>query len=130
MTLLRVLRMRRPRLRLTLLVLLALVLQQAAFAAHACSVSEMPPHPVEMAECEGMDMPEPDAGGLCELHCSRDHATNPDLKAPQVPPLGLPLQRFTRVAALLPPADAEHYEDVPPCRSDPPPAQRFCSLQI
>ena len=32
--------------------------------------------------------------------------------------------------ALLPTVQAQYYEDVPTCRSDPPPAQRFCSLQI
>lgn len=130
MNLLRVLRMRRSRLRLTWLVLLAALLQQFAFAVYACPVAETPPQPIAMAGCEGMEMPDPDAPALCDQHCLRDHVTNPDVKAPQVPSLALPPLRFALTSALLPQAEAQHYEDVPPCRSDPPPEQRFCSLQI
>ena len=83
-----------------------------------------------MAGCEGMEMPDPTAPVLCDQHCQREHVTNPDLKAPQVPPLALPALHFTLTEALLTPVQDQHYEDVPTCRSDPPPAQRFCSLQI
>ncbi len=113
-------------------VLLALLFQQLALAAYACPISETPPEPPKavMAECVGMEMPDPDAPALCDQHCQRDHVTSPDVKAPQVPPLVLPPLHFALTTALLPPVEAQYYEDVPTCRSDPPPAQRFCSLQI
>lgn len=127
-------RFRSPRrqLRFAWLAFVALVFQQLALAAYACPIAETPPEPstAVMAECVGMEMPDPDAPALCHQHCVRDHATSPDLKAPQVPPLALPPLHFALTEALLPPVQAQYYEDVPTCRSDPPPAQRFCSLQI
>ena len=128
---LRVLRTRSLRLRFAWLALLALLFQQVALAAYVCPVSETPPEPkAMMAGCEGMEMPDPTAPVLCDQHCQREHVTNPDLKAPQVPPLALPALHFTLTEALLTPVQDQYYEDVPTCRSDPPPAQRFCSLQI
>lgn len=124
------LRARRLRLRFAWPALLALLFQQVALTAYACPIEEAPPEPrMIMAGCEGMDMPDPEAPALCDQHCQRSHVTNPDLKAPQVLPLALPPLHFTWTEA-LPPAQARHYEDVPLCQSDPPPAQRFCSLQI
>ena len=124
------LRIRRQRLRFAWLALLALLFQQVAFAAYVCP-AEMPSQPQAMTVgCEGMEMPDPDAPALCDLHCQRDHLTTPDLRVAQVPPLALPPLHFDLAASLLPPAPAQYYEDVPTCRSDPPPAQRFCSLQI
>lgn len=131
MNLLHMLRSRRSRARFSWLALLALVLQQAALATYACPFEEMPSAPQTiMASCEGMDIPDPDAPLLCDQHCQRDHVANPDLKAPQVPPLALPPLHFALTEALLPPARAQYYEDVPVCRSDPPTAQRLCSLQL
>ncbi|MCR6496307.1 hypothetical protein LJB71_08790 [Thermomonas sp. S9] len=131
MNLMKVLRLRRPRLRLAWLGLLALVFQQLAFAAYACPVADAPPEPqAVMAGCVGMEMPDPDAPALCDQHCVRDHVTTPDLKAPKVPALALPPMHFALSEALLPPVRAQLYRDVPICQSDPPPAQRFCSLQI
>lgn len=128
---LRVFRARSFRLRVAWLALLALLFQQAALAAYACPISVTPPEPMTMmAGCEGMEMPDPAAPLLCDQHCQRDHVASPDLKAPQVPPLALPALHFALTAALLPPVQAQYYEDVPTCQSDPPPAQRFCSLQI
>ncbi len=113
------------------LALLALLFQQAALAGYACPINEAPPEPqMIMAGCEGMEMPDPAAPALCDQHCLRDHVANPDLKAPHVPPLALPPRHFALSEALLPAVQAQYYEDVPTCRSDPPPAQRFCSLQI
>lgn len=124
-------RCRRWRLRLAWLGLLALLFQQVALASYSCPINEAPLEPqVTMAGCEGMEMPDPQAPALCDQHCLRDHVTSPDLKAPQVPSLALPPLHFALTAALLPPVEAQYYEDVPTCRSDPPPAQRFCSLQI
>jgi hypothetical protein len=122
------LRKRRRRLRLAWLTLLALLFQQVALASYVCPNAETPTQTVSMAGCEGMEMPDPDAPALCHQHCVRDHVTSPDLKAPQLPMLALPPLHFAMV--LLPPVEALHYQDVPTCRSDPPPAQRFCSLQI
>ncbi|GAB3050743.1 MULTISPECIES: hypothetical protein [Gammaproteobacteria] len=128
---LRAFRTRSLRLRFAWLALLALLFQQIALAAYACPVSETPLEPrMVMAGCEGMEMPDPQVPALCDQHCLRDHVTSQDLKAPQVPSLGLPPVHFALTAALLPPVEAQYYEDVPTCRSDPPPAQRFCSLQI
>lgn len=122
---------RRWRLRFTGLALLALMLQQLALVAYACPISEAPPEPSKpvMAACVGTEMPDPEAPALCHQHCVRDHVTNPDLKVPQVPPLALPARRFA-MAEVVPPVQAQHYEDVPACQSDPPPTQRFCSLLI
>lgn len=129
--LLRTIRGRRLRLRFTWLALLALLFQQFALAAYACPIAEVPPEPtMRMAGCEGMAMPDPEAPVLCDQHCQRDHITNPDSKTPQVPPLALTPLHFALTAALLPAVQAQYYEDVPICRSDPSPAQRFCSLQI
>lgn len=117
--------------RLAWVALLALMFQQAALAAYVCPISESAPKPTTvLADCESMAMPDPDAPALCEQHCQRDHVTHPDLKAPQVPSLALPPLHFTLTSVMLPPAQAQYYEDIPTCRSDPPPAQRFCSLQI
>lgn len=124
-------RTRRQRLRFAWLALLALLFQQVALAAYACPMTEVPPQPQAlMAGCEGMEMPDPDAPVLCDQHCQRDHLTTPDLRLAQVPPLALPPPHFDLAASLLPPAPAQYYEDVPTCRSDPPPAERFCSRQI
>lgn len=123
------LRTRRRCLRFAWLALLALLFQQAALAAYVCP-TKMPPSQALMAGCEGMEMPDPDAPALCDQHCQRDHSTTPDLRVAQVPPLVLPQPDFDLAASLLPPAPAQYYENVPTCRSDPPAAERFCSLQI
>lgn len=131
MSLARLLRSRRIRHRLACLALLALLLQQLALVAYACPLSESHATPAPaMAGCKGMEMPDPGAPLLCDQHCQRDHVATPDLKAPQVPSLALPPLHFTLTETLPPPVRAQAYEDVPVCRSDPPPAQRFCSLQI
>lgn len=122
---------RRWQLRFAWIALLTVLFQQAALASYACPIAESPPEPaVMMTGCEGMDMPDPEFPLLCDQHCQRDHVASPDLKAPHVPPLALPPMHFALTQTSLPRASALHYQDVPVCRSDPPPAQRFCSLQI
>lgn len=117
--------------RLAWLALLALLLQQLALLAYACPIAETPPEPtVAMVGCEGMEMPDPEAPALCDQHCQRDHVANTGLQVLQVPPSLLPPPHFDLAEALPGTVRAELYEDVPVCRSDPPPAQRFCSLQI
>lgn len=131
MNLLRRLRTRRPGVRLAWLALLAVLFQQVALASYVCPITQAPPEPqMMMAGCEGMEMPDPQAPQLCDQHCQRDHIASPDLKAPQVPTLALPPVHFALTEALLPSVEAQQYVDVPVYRSDPPPAQRFCSLQI
>lgn len=128
---LRPFRARRRRRALIWLTLLALLFQQIALAGYACPIDEAPsPSRTVMAGCEGMAMPDADAPMLCHQHCLRGDVASSDAKLPQVPALGLPPPNFTFIAALLPSIDALRYEDVPICRSDPPPAQRFCSLQL
>lgn len=124
-------RRRHQRVRLAWLALLALLLQQVAMMAYACPLPEMsaPPQAM-MSDCDRMEMPDPAAPLLCDQHCQRDHLTTPDLRVAQVPPLALPPPRFDLAASLLLPVPAQYYEDVPTCRSDPPAAERFCSLQI
>ena len=113
------------------LALLAMLFQQVALVAYACPVSATPAElQMVMADCEGTEMPDPRASALCDQHCVRDHVNSPNVKALQVPSLALVPLHFALAAALLLPVEAQYYEDVPTCRSDPPPAQRFCSLQI
>ncbi len=124
-------RKRRQRLRFAWLALLALLFQQVALAAYTCPALDAPPLPhAVMAGCVGMEMPDSDAPALCDQHCLRDHVAHPDVKAPHVPSLALPPVHFALAEAMLPSVEAQRYVDVPVCRSDPPPAQRFCSLQI
>ncbi|WP_111267921.1 hypothetical protein [Marilutibacter maris] len=130
MNLLRRLRRDRPRSRMAWLALWVLLLQQLALVAYACPIAETPAPPQAMAGCGAMEMPDPDTPALCDQHCLRGHVAAPDLKAPQVPALALPPVQFALTEAMLPPVRAQSYLDVPVCRSDPPPAQRFCSLQI
>ncbi|HET7330211.1 hypothetical protein [Dyella sp.] len=61
-------------------------------AAYACTLTSMPPDPVEMAdECSQMGMEVvQEAPALCAEHCSPDHAVTPDTGFAHVPPLALP----------------------------------------
>lgn len=124
-------RFRSHRRRLAWLALLALVFQQFALLAYACPLAETTPPPqAAMSGCGGMEMPDPEAPALCDQHCQRNHVANPGLQALQVPPPALPPLHFALTEALPALVRAQYYEDVPVCCSDPPPAQRFCSLQI
>ncbi|MBX3726017.1 MAG: hypothetical protein KF823_08865 [Xanthomonadales bacterium] len=126
------LRRRHPRTRLAWLALWALLLQQLVLVAYACPIeAQTPPDPVPMimVGCDGMTALDPDYPSLCQQHCERDRVTTPDLKSPQVPPSTVPVL-FTSLETLSSSVQARRYRDVPACVSDPPPAQRFCSLQI
>lgn len=119
------------RLRVGWLTLVALLFQQIALAAYVCPVSEgLAAASMSMADCDDMVMVDPEAPGLCHKHCVGEHATSPDVKAPLVPALTTPQAWFGLIEVLSPPAKAKLYNDVPRCRSDPPLAHRFCSLQI
>ena len=111
--------------------LFCMLFMQVAVAAYVCPIqapaSETAPM---MAGCEGMMKPDPAAPTLCVAHCQDGQVAAPDFNPLQVPPSVLPPLHFALAEALLPPVQAQYYEDVPVCRSDPPSAQRFCSLQI
>lgn len=118
--------------RLAWLTLMAVLLQQLALIAYACPAEAAPVMSgmVQMSGCEGLEKRDPVAPTLCDQHCRRDHIAASDLKMPLVPPLALPAANFSSSAALAPPVHARNYESVPLWQADPPPAQRFCSLQI
>jgi len=120
----------RRRSRISWLVLFALLFQQLALSAYACTLTTTPSAPVvAMANCTGMPMKAPPASSLCDKHCHPDNATVSPLLSVTVPPLGLPPPVFDLVSHPLSVAD-QRYVDVPISRSDPPPLLRFCSLQI
>ena len=121
----------RHRCRLILLLVLSLLFQQAAMAAYACPLDQMPQRMEAMPEhCAGMDMQQAsDNPALCAKHCAPDLSTAAvqvpvSVPASLLPPTGLiallpaPLQRGIAHAA------------VPITQSDPPPRLRFCSLLI
>lgn len=125
------LRRSRHRLRIALVVILGLLFQQVAMAAHACTLPNMPVDPVAMAEdCADMGIElVQEVPALCAEHCSPDRAVASDHVAPGVPPLALPPPEFAPV--LMPSvAHVALVAGVPLRRSDPPPRLRYCSLLI
>jgi hypothetical protein len=126
-----VFRIRSRRVRLVWLALLMLLFQQVTLSTYACPIAETRlPTESMMLGCDGMEMPDPAATALCDQHCFSDYVAGPDLRGPQAPPLAMTPLHFALAATLLPSVEARSYQDVPTSRSDPPPAQRFCSLQI
>jgi hypothetical protein len=115
--------------RLALVVLFSLLFQQAAIAAYACTIAEMPAR-VEASMPDCASMAETDPQMLCEKHCDPDDTTTPDVRVASAPVVALPPVKFD-VAFDLP---ARHgprtYTNVPTALSDPPPMVRFCSLLI
>lgn len=125
---------RRTRLRLTLLTVLALLFQQTALAAYACSRADMPAGNTAMAmHCEGMPMAQAEQSpALCTTHCAHQAVTTPDVHAPTVPPLLLPalLPATPLTLTALPASHASNARDVAWRRSGIPPALRFRVLLI
>lgn len=121
----------RRRTRVIWLVLFALLFQQLAMSAYACTRTTMPvSEPAgAMANCAEMSTPASHPSPQCEKHCHPDHATASSLVAITVPPLALPPQHFDLMWSPTAIVD-RRYVDVPISRSDPPPLLRFCSLQI
>ena len=121
----------RHRLRITILVLLSLLFQQAALAAYACPTVQMPSSMEAMAEhCAEMGMSRAqDNPALCAKHCAPDLATTVDHLQLSVPTLALPPTSFApellRATSLV-----AGRSEVPLARSDPPPRLRYCSLLI
>jgi hypothetical protein len=112
-------------------VVFALLFQQLAMSAYACTLIPLPPPaPIStMADCAGMSMQASHPLPLCEKHCHPDNANASPQVAITVPSLGLPPVNFD-LTANPPVLIDRRYVDVPISRSDPPPLLRFCSLQI
>lgn len=124
---------RRTRLRLTLLAVLALLFQQAAFAAYVCGASAMPKGDIAMqTHCDGMPMTkQKQAPALCAQHCSQQTASTTDARLPNVPPLLLPAMLPAQpLVQAVPVSTAQHAQDVVFRRSGIPPALRFRVLLI
>ena len=119
------------RLRIALVAILCLLFQQVAIAAYVCTMPNMPPDPVNMAEdCTqvGMHLVQ-EAPAICTRHCAPDLAVATDHVPPSVPALALPPVEFARALA-VPTSCGVRSVQVPIERSDPPPRLRYCSLLI
>lgn len=125
---------RRMRLRLALLAVVALLFQQTALAAYACSLADVPAANAAMTmHCEGMSMAQAEQlPALCSAHCAHQPATAPDLHAPTVPPLLMPALLPASPLALtaLPGISAQNASDGAWRLSGIPPALRFRVLLI
>lgn len=125
---------RRTRLRLTLLAVLALLFQQAALAAYACSQADIPAgNTAVAAHCEGMPMAQVDQSpALCHAHCSHQPVTTQDMHAPTVPPLLVPalVPASPLLLTALPASHASNAGDAAWRLSSIPPALRFRVLLI
>ncbi|MEN6540217.1 MAG: hypothetical protein ABFC67_11450, partial [Mizugakiibacter sp.] len=82
----------RTRLRLALLAACALLLQQLALAAYACTLDAAPAQTAMAAHCEGVPMSSSpgSAAALCGYHCAEQAPAAPDARTPTVPPAMLP----------------------------------------
>lgn len=126
---------RRTRLRLALLAACALLLQQLALAAYACTLDAAPATTAMAAHCEGMSMPMPSSprsdAALCGYHCVDQAPTAPDARTPTVPPDMLPALPPAAPAllplALMSPPPAYCAAPHP---SPPPATILYCTLQI
>ena len=125
---------RRVRLRLTLLAVLALLFQQTALAAYACSRADLPVGSTAMAmHCEEMPMAQAEHSPvLCHAHCAHQAVSTQDMHAPTVPPLllpaAIPASSLTLIA--LPVSHASNARDATWRLSGIPPALRFRVLLI
>ncbi|MGH8075781.1 MAG: hypothetical protein ACREPE_00430 [Lysobacter sp.] len=119
------------RLRITLLVVFCLLFQQAALAAYACPLDQMPPDPMVMAEdCAELGMQQAmESPALCAKHCAPDLSVAADHVLLNVPGIALPPAAFELVLA-EPLSHVALVADAPVDRSDPPPRLRYCSLLI
>jgi hypothetical protein len=118
---------RRHRVRLAWLTLFALLLQQMALVAHACTPDAAATAPVAAHACDPSPPPVDDL--LCAKHCAPDLATAGDpvmAKLPMLPPAAVALQPL----AVLSRPDAGIAAAVPPAGLGPPPALQYCSLLI
>ena len=125
---------RRTRLRLALLAMVALLFQQTALAAYACSRADIPASNTAMAaHCEGMPMTEAEhSPALCHAHCAHQPVSTQDMHSPSVPPLLMPalLPASSLTLIALPASQASNAGDAAWRLSGIPPALRFRVLLI
>lgn len=124
---------RRLRLRIAFLAVLALLFQQLALAAYACTPVNPAPASADMtAPCDGMPMPpDPQHPALCLAHCAQQAVTAQQAQAPTVPPLLMPALLPEAVEpAVLPVARATYAHTGAWRLSGMPPALRFRVLLI
>lgn len=83
---------RRTRLRLTLLMVLSLLVQQVALAAYMCPLADMPVANTAMTtHCQGMStLQQEQAPALCAPHCAQQASATQDARLQDVPPLLMP----------------------------------------
>ncbi|WP_297900020.1 hypothetical protein [Metallibacterium sp.] len=126
---------RRTRLRIALLALCALLFQQLALVAYACSLPQVAV-PVQaamqsmasMPGCDGMTSMIQHARALCVQHCAQPAPAPQDARLPTVPALALPPQ--PPVLAIAAPAPSPCFGDRTTAglgASSPP---RYCVLLI
>lgn len=125
---------RRTRLRLALLAVMALLFQQTALAAYACSHADIPTGNTAMAaHCEEMPMAQAEQSpALCHAHCAHQPVTTLDVHAPTVPPLLMPalLPAPPLTLTTLPTSHASNAGDAAWRLSGIPPALRFRVMLI
>jgi hypothetical protein len=121
----------RKRLKIALLGIVCLLLQQVALAAYLCPIdggrvamSTMTAGCPQMNEAHVAQAP-----GLCVAHCHPEHPSAADAAKLYVPPLALPPVVFPDTTVQAAPR-AGLRADVSIARSDPPPRLQFCSLLI
>ena len=119
----------RQRLSIALLVIVCLLMQQAALAAYRCPIdtarvamSTMAGDCVEMNKSHVGNDP-----ALCAKHCHPEQTSTADAAKLSVPPLALPPILFSTMAVQ---SASRSWAEVPVVRSDPPPRLQYCSLLI
>ena len=124
-------RSQRKRLKIALVAIFCLLMQQAALAAYLCptdagrvAMSTMTGNCAEMITTHVEHDP-----GLCANHCHPDQTSAADTAKLSIPPLALPPVVFSTAAVQSGPRGRLH-ADVPIARSDPPPRLQYCSLLI
>ena len=120
---------RRTRLRIALLALCALLLQQLALAAYACPLPSSVAPMTAMAAmpgCAGMPATSAHGAQLCAQHCAQQAPAPQDARLPAVPALALPPQ--PPVLALAAPAPRFGDRATAGLGASPPP--RSCVLLI
>ena len=126
---------RRTRLRIALLALCALLFQQLALVAYACSLPQAAV-PVQAAMqsmasmpcCDGMTSMIQHARALCVQHCAQQTPAPQDARSPTVPVLALPPQ--PPVLAIAVSLQSTRFDDRAPVDLGASPPPRCCVLLI
>ena len=123
--------------RLVVLTVLAMLMQQLAMSAYACTLpvggAMAATQMAAMADGEGCAEMQKAAGvdrALCLKHCAPDASSNPDVRAPSVPlsmlPALAPAMPALMPMSLAPPRREHAYL----AQASPPPSILFCSLLL